>query len=355
MEITKEMKQKAKDYDSDYLEKLKEIMRGLQMMVLQTHFDTNVGVLNMPSALINIQSLINTGLAEDADYYLNKRPDNVLQYLIYDNYRGVTKLSNTGTPIWYQMDGESSVFYNMFEAYRDLLRLNGATRDYATIADMFDIKIVKVGRVSTIHHWDERIKAFDHFGEVTRMRLRIDDAYAMEDRHSSAIVEYIGKVMDRIRQFSDEDLKDLSPKNAVEVLKELQKMERLSRGVDPNNVSKLTSPTTKIKQEETKKDNSSVTINQISTGDGTGFVNQIKSEEEKEKEEKVLMDKTAKAIEITKVLQSIMPSVSEAAEEKIESEEKLQSTIKELKRKKRKKDKDNKTKIDKDAEDSKNK
>lgn len=341
MEITKEMIKTAQNYDKEYLERLKEIKTGLQLMVVNNTFETDVGYLEVPSALINIQSLINTGLSKDPDYYLNKRPPNVLHYISYDNYRGVLKFRNTGMPLWYQLEGETSIFYNMFETYRDLMKINGTRRDYKTVANLFNVEISKIGRIAEIFHWDIRIKAFEHFQEITRIRIRKEEAFAMESRHAKATMEYIDIVMQRIKNFSEKDLDKISPKVAVEMLKELQEMERLSRGVNPKKVSKLTSPNHKEESNE-DKNSGNVTINQINTGDSQGFISAAKSEEEVKKEEKLLEKKLKRAKEITAVLEQITPSDDEAEEEAARDKKQLDNTIKDLKRKKRKREKDSK-------------
>ena len=159
----------------------------------------------------------------------------------------MTKAKNNLNP-WEKQVGENSKPYAAFCAYRDM----GANRSFAKIVPVLygelenvksTVKIRQISKWSVKHTWVKRAEAYDVYLETTE-RLENEKAIKkMAKEHAEAAVITRSKAMDRIDQIGENELNELTPKEALEYLRISAELERKSRGA-PDQIIESTGVTT---------------------------------------------------------------------------------------------------------------
>lgn len=133
---------------------------------------------------------------------------------------------------WERQPDETPEAYYCFQAYRDT---SPTERGYHRVAKTLGISITTCTRHGSNHHWVERAAAWDF--HIERARLQQSEQYQSEmaARHAEIAKEMLTKVRARIAKLN---WKTLDPKVVAQWLDVGVKVERLSRGMAPTEISK---------------------------------------------------------------------------------------------------------------------
>lgn len=152
---------------------------------------------------------------------------------------------------WEQQPGERAKPWAAFVIYRDL----GMERSYSEVARRLTgtlpnpnaagpsaakLRPRSMGRVmawAKEYNWKLRAEAFDRFLDDQRIKKQVDDQRAMVDRHITLGGMLQAKAAKKLREMSDDDLKNMRPSDLMKFIIEGAKLERLSRGMPTVNVA----------------------------------------------------------------------------------------------------------------------
>jgi hypothetical protein len=142
---------------------------------------------------------------------------------------GYSVVTTTGLPFWEKLEGETIECYHLFRNYRDQIDTIGS-RSFARTASLAALPGAVVTTIAKVYHWQQRVKCYDCYREIE-----------LEARKQILILEMMGKhqkAASELFEMSVEYLKDnidnLNPKVANEILKTAVELERLSLGLEPN-------------------------------------------------------------------------------------------------------------------------
>lgn len=136
---------------------------------------------------------------------------------------------------WEKQDGETSKAYAAFCAYRDM----GTDRSIAKAtpiiyegipAEKIRLKYGQLTAWSSKYGWVARVEAYDVYLEAKERRENELEIKKMAKRHAQVSLLTMAKAVDRIKLIGEKDIKELTPKEALDYLKVAAELERKSRG-----------------------------------------------------------------------------------------------------------------------------
>lgn len=144
---------------------------------------------------------------------------------------------------WEKQEHETSKAYAAFCAYRDM----GTDRSLTNIIpilykDLGSTKTAtkrrRLSEWSSLHNWVARVEAYDVYLESKSRKEHELAIQKMVTEHAEAAVITRSKAMERIGLIGEEELNELTPKEALEYLKVAAELERKSRGA-PDQIVEL--------------------------------------------------------------------------------------------------------------------
>jgi hypothetical protein len=152
--------------------------------------------------------------------------------------------TKTNLDPWEKQDHETSKAYAAFCAYRDM----GTDRSFAKIIptvygqiplSKHRAKRSQLSEWSVKYGWVARVEAYDVYLEAKSRKEHELAIQKMVTEHAEAAVITRSKAMERIGLIGEDELNELTPKEALEYLKEAVKIERISRGA-PDIIAEVT-------------------------------------------------------------------------------------------------------------------
>lgn len=158
-----------------------------------------------------------------------------------------------GVPVWERLSGETIPYYEAFKVYRDMRKVS-PSRSLARTAEQLQVPLKNLVNLAKIWHWQIRVVPYDVQCLTDRRILREQQA-AQVDSH---LAEKTRNMFDLAVEYLDEHSEQLTPKTAMELLKIVAPLMRISAGLPAS------SPLEELRTGNT----SGVSVN-IATGDTT--------------------------------------------------------------------------------------
>jgi hypothetical protein len=133
----------------------------------------------------------------------------------------------SGMPLWSRFEWENDDGYNIFTEYleqpgaRSLHMLQGV--DLELSLEWF-----------TLNYWSWRAKSFDLYQAAHEQRLRVRRILSTEGSHYDLADKLLKQVRSRINTFNEEDLEQIDPMTAVNMMEKLVRVQRVSLGLPAN-------------------------------------------------------------------------------------------------------------------------
>lgn len=142
----------------------------------------------------------------------------------------------TKIELWDMQPGETAKSYAAFCAYRDLGSDRSLMKTVPVLfPDLGSTKpVTKQHRLqewSAKHKWVSRCEAYDAYLDQRERKENEKAIRDMAKRHAKESMMLQQKAINRIKLIGIEDVNELTPKEALDYLKEAVRIERLSRGV----------------------------------------------------------------------------------------------------------------------------
>jgi hypothetical protein len=136
-------------------------------------------------------------------------------------------------PIWAKLDWEPETAYIAFTEYleqqgvRSLHKMHGSSTHLSTVRaspkDLYD--------QFTQFYWGVRARAFDLYQAAHAQRARIDRVMSTQDNHYELSSNLLKKVVSRINSLEEDDWLEVGPKEAIDMVDKLTKIQRISVGL----------------------------------------------------------------------------------------------------------------------------
>jgi hypothetical protein len=143
--------------------------------------------------------------------------------------------TKTNLDLWEKQKSESSKAYAGFCSYRDMGVCRSLAKAVNTVhgestKDKPSTNIRQLSTWSSKYGWVARVEAYDVYLEAKSRKEHELAIQKMVTEHAEAAVITRSKAMERIGLIGEDELNELTPKEALEYLKEAVKIERISRG-----------------------------------------------------------------------------------------------------------------------------
>jgi hypothetical protein len=175
-----------------------------------------------------------------------------------------------GLPFWERIDCEPIAYYKLFKIYRDQKNEGGTHRSFENLKKRTGIPESAIHALSSVYHWQPRIRAYDLFKENTVELEKQKIIKSMENDHIGAAKKIFTKCMDYLEDISENGWYDLkgnlqvSPKDMIGWFEASIKLERLSLGLpadkplNDEEKGKITKVITNVKFQQ---DNKTINLN----------------------------------------------------------------------------------------------
>lgn len=199
------------------------IMRDLAKKVSSLQASLPVSSEGLPHAYINASTVLERGILQDE---LSKEAidASVVQINFLEGFPTVD-----GLPLWERLEGEVIEYYDLYKCYRNMKDGKG-TRSLASVAEFGHVPISHIHILAQVYHWSIRVKAYDTYRQVEFEAERQRFIKMMESKHRNAAE----KLFDDCIGYMKDNIKALTPKDAIKWLEMAVKLERLSLGLDPD-------------------------------------------------------------------------------------------------------------------------
>ena len=143
-----------------------------------------------------------------------------------------------GRPFWTRLDYEPEVAYTAFESYLRQPKEQGARQLYLLAdglqarKDLLAHQKPDQGNLQQwfhVYYWASRAKAYDLFSEALRQRQRDERAISTMDYHYFQAEQLLEKCLEYMN--GEEFMETLTPKAAIDFLKTVTQLQRISAGL----------------------------------------------------------------------------------------------------------------------------
>ena len=135
-----------------------------------------------------------------------------------------------GRPIWLRTDYEPEDVHRLFEQY--LMMGQAGVRQLYLLEDLGPYKLHQLQEFFHLYSWSVRMKAHDIFRVAEFQAIQANRAIEMEDDHYIKSQRLFDKAM--MYMETEEFLGGLTPKTAIDLLKTVVQIQRMSVGLPPN-------------------------------------------------------------------------------------------------------------------------
>lgn len=153
-----------------------------------------------------------------------------------------------GSPFWSQLDFEPLLAYKAFEVYlgqasngfRSVYDLMGHIQDQNTTiaSELSPLTSRDLIDLSHLYYWSFRSRAYDLYSMVLRRKERERRALSVENYHyqkAEGLLRKVFEVMEKVDDDGDNEFfETMTPKVAVELMKTLMQVQRVSVGLPAN-------------------------------------------------------------------------------------------------------------------------
>lgn len=179
--------------------------------------ESTIKALVVPGPLMSVaEKSANSELLSDQEISEALNPIEIID--------GVPTISDL--PVWDQLSGEPTHYYNIFQRYLRLKEMTGR-RSVSTLAAEYEVSARDVNLISKIYHWQYRVIPYD--------RQREEDRQIMRQLQAEALDQSLGKkARDMIEMAScylEDHVEQLTPKMAIELMKVMVPIARVAVGL----------------------------------------------------------------------------------------------------------------------------
>ncbi len=135
-----------------------------------------------------------------------------------------------GRPIWLRTDYEPEDVHRLFEQY--LMMGQAGVRQLYLLEDLGPYKLHQLQEFFHLYSWSVRMKAHDIFRVAEFHAIQANRAIEMEDDHYIKSQRLFDKAM--MYMETEDFLGGLTPKTAIDLLKTVVQIQRMSVGLPPN-------------------------------------------------------------------------------------------------------------------------
>jgi len=144
---------------------------------------------------------------------------------------------NNGEPFWGRLDCEPSQAYNTFLLYLELPRPSQESKVYAPVRQLHILSETaatpteELLSLSHLFYWPQRARAYDLFIAASHNKQKEQRLMNIEDSHynkAEHYIQYATQFLDKV--FQDPDGGGLKPKDAIDLLKLMLSVQRISVG-----------------------------------------------------------------------------------------------------------------------------
>lgn len=142
-----------------------------------------------------------------------------------------------GIPLWERLDGEKLDYYKLFKEYRDMKYeavkvknrefISITNRSIAKLSENLNVSGKLLNILSKIYHWMIRVKAFDVYKEREIAGRKFRQAEELENIHAA----YSNQILEEAVKYLSDNIKQLNPKVAVQMVELGMKYGRISAGL----------------------------------------------------------------------------------------------------------------------------
>jgi len=179
----------------------------------------------LPLAYIDPQALAEIGFLEG-----NLSKEQVEKTMVPISYADSYAVANN-LPFWERLDSELLDYYELFKAYRNMKYVVGR-RSILEVSNAVNVPSGKINALSQVYHWMLRVLCYDHYKEMELRAQKEQSIKEMENKHSNAAKKLFDFCMKAIQSEEMELL--LNPKTILEWFQTAVKLERISKGLDPD-------------------------------------------------------------------------------------------------------------------------
>ena len=191
--------------------------------VMQLQNNQAVDGLGRVTALVNVQSIIETAFEETPEQLIDCPPIGAVMPVVY-----VEEIPTIyGSPIWEKLEGEDVEAYELFKKYRSMEVDDKTRRSIFKLSADSKCSIKNLELLRQNYHWSIRAHAFDVYKQQERelvLQLRQQE---IEGRHAETAKQLYDKATQYLLKHEDM----LTPKTAIQMLETAAKLERLSAGM----------------------------------------------------------------------------------------------------------------------------